>query len=211
MKKSSQFTIVYDEKQKKYAVILNTLVSEIEDLKSIDKELRKFENQSVPTSNDFIVYIGKESTKELRNSFNDKYAKYGIHVGYRGTKAWIYCNKIKWNWATYLAFHAELMDLFVNMGMNPESVKEKIYHGIEELQTEGTITVPSCLTTTQEMFWDTMVEATFLTKIKNYFKRIFFKLFHAESNRLHQQYSFAILLFYKDYIKDYLDLKKVQI
>ena len=82
------------------------------------------------TDKDCVVFLGKEASKDYRNNFKDVFSKYGIHIGFRGTKAWIYCEKITWNKKSYFEFHQALLHLYELLDMNLSRIKESINLGI---------------------------------------------------------------------------------
>ena len=86
MATKKQFTIIYDDSCKEYSTILNTLVSECEELKNIEHSIKKYQKDMALTDKDCVVFLGKEASKDYRNNFKDVFSKYGIHIGYRGLK-----------------------------------------------------------------------------------------------------------------------------
>lgn len=204
-----QFTIVFDKKQEEYATILNTLVSEEEWVKNIERSLEVYKNKMSLTDKDCVLFVGDKSSKKYRNNFKDKYSKYGIHLGYRGCKAWIYCEKCDWDKRSYKMFHDELLDLYKRLDMNPAKVNDFVAEGIKEYCKKGTTAAPMNATLAQQTIWKLVVTSQILImpfslllliyKIKKWIKSLL-----VGSNRIDQQYRFAIVLFFSDYLKGYL-------
>lgn len=211
-----QFTIVFDKKQSEYATILNTLVSEVEDVKNVERSLKVYQKGMVLTDKDCVLFVGDESSRQYRNNFKDKYSRYGIHLGYRGCKAWIYCEKFNWDKKSYKMFYDELLDLYKRLDMNPTKVQDFVTAGVKEYCTTGTTVAPNTSTIVQQMLWIPVVSAHIVAmppifilgpitwliyKMKKWIKSLF-----AESTRIDQQYRFAIALFFSDYLKKYLKI-----
>lgn len=57
-----QFTIVFDKKQAEYATILNTLVSEVEEVKNVERSLKVYQKGMVLTDKDCVLFVGDESS-----------------------------------------------------------------------------------------------------------------------------------------------------
>ena len=206
-----QFTIVFDKKQTEYATILNTLVSEVEEVKNVERSLKVYQKGMVLTDKDCVLFLGDESSQKYRDNFKDIYSKYGIHIGYRGCKAWIYCEKYDWDKLSYKRFHDELLDLYKRLDMNPAKVQDFVTAGVKEYCKTGTTAAPSSSTYVQQMLWMSVVSASIVAMppfpllliwlIKKWIKSLF-----AESTRIDQQYRFAMALFFSDYLKKYLKI-----
>lgn len=206
-----QFTIVFDKKQAEYATILNTLVSEIEEIKNVELSLKVYQKGMVLTDKDCVLFLGDESSQKYRDNFKDIYSKYGIHIGYRGCKAWIYCEKYNWDKLSYKRFHDELLDLYKRLDMNPAKVQDFVTAGVKEYCKMGMTTAPSSSTFAQQMLWTSVVTSSIVAMppfpfiiirlIKKWIKSLL-----AESTRIDQQYRFAMALFFSDYLKKYLKM-----
>lgn len=206
-----QFTIVFDKKQAEYATILNTLVSEVEEVKNVERSLKVYQKGMVLTDKDCVLFLGDESSQKYRDNFKDVYSKYGIHLGYRGCKAWIYCEKYNWDKLSYRRFHDELLDLYKRLDMNPAKVQDFVTAGVKEYCKMGTTVAPSSSTFAQQMLWTSVVSSSIIAMppspflliwlIKRWIKSLF-----AESTRIDQQYRFAMALFFSDYLKKYLKI-----
>ena len=211
-----QFTIVFDKKQEEYATILNTLVSEVEEVKNVERSLKVYQKGMVLTDKDCVLFVGNESSQKYRYNFKDIYSKYGIHIGYRGCKAWIYCEKFNWDKRSYKMFHDELLDLYKRLDMNPAKVQDFVTAGVKEYCKTGTTAAPSSSTYAQQMLWTSVVSSCIVVmppihilgpivwliyKMKKWIKSLF-----AESTRIDQQYRFAMALFFSDYLKKYLKI-----
>lgn len=214
-----QFTIVFDKKQSEYATILNTLVSEVEEVKNVERSLKVYQNNMALTDKDCVLFVGNESSQKYRNNFKDIYSKYGIHIGYRGCKAWIYCEKYNWDKLSYKKFHNELLDLYKRLDMNPAKVQDFVTVGIKEYCRTGTTKAPGSSSFAQQTLWTSVVTSSIVAmppffnpilwliynKLKKWIKSLF-----AESTRMDQQYKFATVLFFSDYLKKYLKLACVE-
>ena len=213
-----QFTIVFDKKQAEYATILNTLVSEVEEVKNVERSLKVYQKGMVLTDKDCVLFLGDESSQKYRDNFKDIYSRYGIHIGYRGCKAWIYCEKFNWDRdkKSYKMFHDELLDLYERLDMNPTKVQDFVIAGVKEYCTTGTTAAPNGSTFVQQMLWTSVVSAHIVVvppipilgpfiwliyKMKKWIQSLF-----AESTRIDQQYRFAIALFFSGYLKKYLKI-----
>lgn len=205
-----QFTIVFDSKQKEYATILNTLVSEEEWVKNIKVDFKEYESGMTLTDKDNVLFVGKKSSKNYIGNFKDKYSKYGIHLGFRGCKAWIYCEKFDWNEQNYKKFHDELLDLYKRLDMNPAKVQNFVDEGVKEYCKKGTTTPPLTSTFVQQILWGPVVTSQVgvisLIAVNPLFAigAKWIKSLLAESTRIDQQYRFATVLFFNDYLKVYL-------
>ena len=205
-----QFTIVFDSKQKEYATILNTLVSEEEWVKNIKVDFKEYESGMTLTDKDNVLFVGKKSSKNYIGNFKDKYSKYGIHLGFRGCKAWIYCEKFDWNEQNYKKFHDELLDLYKRLDMNPAKVQNFVDEGVKEYCKKGTTTPPLTSTFVQQILWGPVVTSQVgvisLIAVNPLFAigAKWIKSLLAESTRIDQQYRFTTVLFFSDHLKAYL-------
>ena len=211
-----QFTIVFDSKQKEYATILNTLVSEEEWVKNIKVDFKEYESGMTLTDKDNVLFVGEKSSKNYIGNFKDKYSKYGIHLGFRGCKAWIYCEKFDWNEQNYKKFHDELLDLYKRLDMNPAKVQNFVDEGVKEYCKKGTTTPPLTSTFVQQILWGPVVTSLVLLLSQVRVSPLiavnplfaigakWIKSLLAESTRIDQQYRFATVLFFSDHLKAYL-------
>ena len=211
MATKKQFTIIYDDSCKEYSTILNTLVSECEELKNIEHSIEKYQKDMALTDKDCVVFLGKEASKDYRNNFKDVFSKYGIHIGFRGTKAWIYCEKITWNKKSYFEFHQALLHLYELLDMNPSRIKESINLGIKEYINTGNTSIPIGTTTAQGLLWSSIITSTIIVNPFIYLGPIgwliyiaqrWFKDLQADSKRIDQQYRYAIASFFALHLKD---------
>lgn len=204
------FTIIYDKEQKEYATILHTLVSEIEETKNIKQEFKIYEQNMNLTDKDYALFIGDKSSLMYRENFKDNYSKYGIHLGYRGTKAWIYCEKAKWDKKTYNDFHNELLELYKKMSMNPSKAQKYVDEGVKEYIKTGTSAVPVGSTIAQQVLWSSIITSQIIvmSPVSSLIYMIYrwIKSLFAESTRIDQQYRFATVLFFSEYLKEYLKI-----
>lgn len=219
MATKKQFTIIYDDSCKEYSTILNTLVSECEELKNIEHSIEKYQKDMALTDKDCVVFLGKEASKDYRNNFKDVFSKYGIHIGFRGTKAWIYCEKITWNKKSYFEFHQALLHLYELLDMNPSRIKESINLGIKEYINTGNTSIPIGTTTAQGLLWSSIITSTIIVNPFIYLGPIgwliyiaqrWFKDLQADSKRIDQQYRYAIASFFALHLKDYMKLNDVE-
>lgn len=126
MTKPRKFVIVHDKKQKEIATILQTLAAgSIENSKW---ELLRYK-KGEKLSKENMVFIGKEGANDYLENFSDVYCKYGIHIGFRNTRAWIYCEKFNWTAETLSDFKDEMTELYKIAEMNP--------HHITHMPTDG--------------------------------------------------------------------------
>ena len=162
------------------------------------------------TDKDNVLFVGKKSSKNYIGNFKDKYSKYGIHLGFRGCKAWIYCEKFDWNEQNYKKFHDELLDLYKRLDMNPAKVQNFVDEGVKEYCKKGTTTPPLTSTFVQQILWGPVVTSQVgvisLIAVNPLFAigAKWIKSLLAESTRIDQQYRFATVLFFSDHLKAYL-------
>lgn len=90
------FATCFDKNCEEFAELLMTLVSENPSICNINQKKEVFKKDRAITSNEYVLAIGPDGSKVNRASFPDSYNKYGIHIGYRGRKAWISCENFDW-------------------------------------------------------------------------------------------------------------------
>lgn len=179
-----QFVVVYDNDCKEYADSLMTLVSNDKTLRVIKRSRKEFDKDSSIVSDEYVLTIGEKASAHNRPNFGDIYNEFGAHIGFYGTKAWISCD-------------FEFMDkntrddFFVKYNsLREEFVKEKYNHE----NALKTIFI-------REAVLNLLIPPTPL--LQQIARGIIFK------NRLKElQYRYAIVLFFRDYLNDFLKTKE---
>lgn len=179
-----QFVVVYDNDCKEYADSLMTLVSNDKTLRVIKRSRKEFDKDSSIVSDEYDLTIGEKASAHNRPNFGDIYNEFWVHIGFYGTKAWISCD-------------FEFMDkntrddFFVKYNsLREEFVKEKYNHK----NALKTIFI-------REAVLNLLIPPTPL--LQQIARGIIFK------NRLKElQYRYAIVLFYRDYLNDFLKTKE---
>lgn len=185
MNTEKSFVTCFDKDCEEYAEILMTLVSADKTLCNIKKDKKEFDKDRSIVSGEYVLTIGKKGSEYNRQNFKDEYNNYGIHFGYYGAKAWIYCEKFEWDRNSIIAFNKEVLSLRKKLVMDTN----KKEHTIKPLK---------------KVTWLSVV-----SKVFNPLGDIIEKL-REESRRLKKQYRFAVPLFCYSYLHDFLGIKEEQ-
>lgn len=171
-----KFVTVFDKNCKEYAVILETLASNDEKLRGIKREAKEFDKDSSIVSDENVITIGKKASKYYSQNFKDNYNEYGIHIGYKGARAWISCELFLMGKKTRENFINKYNSLRDQFDMDRHNHRENIM----------TIVKRDLLLPPYPM------------SHYNYFRKKLKDL----------QYRYAIAIFFRDYIFDFLKIKE---
>lgn len=204
------FVTCFDKDCEEYAEVLMTLISENESICNINIKKEEFKKDRKVTSGEYVLTIGPEGSKVNKTNFPDCYDKYGIHIGFRGRKAWICCEDYSWNEQNLKAFQTDLIQLLDEHGMRTENIDEEIAEyikKIKKIKTMDDVCVrPSPLTVDKtlisivaELAWIVGYTGTdFMLKGINY-SRI-------KKEIRTRQYCLAVVMFYHKYINEFLNI-----
>lgn len=181
MNTEKSFVTCYDNDCEEYAEVLMTLVSADKKLCNIKRDKKEFKKDRSIVSGEYVLTIGKKGSEYNRQNFKDEYNNYGIHFGYYGAKAWIYCEKFEWDRNSIIAFNKEVLSLRKKLVMDTNKKK----HTIKPMKI---VTWPSVI----------------------YPLIGIIERFREESRRLKKQYRFAVPLFYYSYLHKFLGIKEEQ-
>lgn len=173
MKNRSKFVIVHDKKQREVATILQTLAASI--APNSKWELIRYKNGE-KISDENIIFIGKEASRDYRGNFPDLYSDNGIHIGYFNSAAWIYCEKFDWTAEKLASFKKEMTDLYKKAGMDllkvenmsssgvpDENVEDDIVEAAKKLIKKGKIEKKDSTTIAQAALWGGLITVSALT------------------------------------------------
>lgn len=208
------FATCYDKDCEKFAEVLMTLVSENPSICNINKKTEEFKRDRAVTSNEYVLTIGPEGSKVNKSSFCDCYSKYGIHIGFRGRKAWISCEDFDWDENSLNEFHTDLIQLLKDHDMPVENIDDEIAKNVKKTVAAGALgafvgpmgagIIMSSLVTAAIMNESKSPKFDWLIPFK-FLRRWIDNLLNA-SERRKQQYRLAVVLFYYNYINEFLGL-----
>lgn len=208
------FVTCYDKDCEDFAELLMTLVSENPSLCNVNQKNEEFKRDRAVTSNEYVLTIGPKGSKVNKSSFCDCYSKYGIHIGFRGRKAWISCENFNWDENSLNEFHTDLIQLYKDFGMSVDNIDDEIAKNVKKTVAAGALCVfggpiargiiMSSLVTAAIMNESKSPKLDWLIPFK-FLRRLFDNLLNA-SERRKQQYKLAVVLFYHNYINEYLGL-----
>lgn len=205
------FATCFDKNCEEFAELLMTLVSENPSICNINQKKEVFKKDRAITSNEYVLAIGKVN----RASFPDSYNKYGIHIGYRGRKAWISCEYFDWTEKSLREFHTDLILLSKEQGMRTDNIDDRIAENIKKAKSEKSMDGISSISTIDGIIMVSLTTAALsfemvkkrrLAYLVNKVRQWIDNILNA-SERRKQQYRLAVVLFYHKYIADFLELK----
>lgn len=212
------FVTSYDKDCEEYANTLMTLVSADEHLCNIKRSSEEFRKDRSIVSGEYVLTIGNDASKNNMQNFKDNYNNYGIHFGYHGTKAWICCENYKWDKDSLFKFHSELISVLDEFGMKTDNIDERAkeylknrkknmssYNGkkaqLGDLAKEVLMTNIAVTSTLMQSIWLGFGGLLLLAKW-------IYGLWEKSELRK-QQYKYAIVLFYKRYIHEFLKIDEM--
>lgn len=209
------FATCFDKNCEEFAELLMTLVSENPSICNINQKKEVFKKDRAITSNEYVLAIGPDGSKVNRASFPDSYNKYGIHIGYRGRKAWISCENFDWTEKSLGEFHTDLILLLKELGMSTDNIDDRIAENVKKVKTEKSMDGISSISTIDGIIMSSLTTAaltfemvkklplvSLVNKVWQWIDNILIA-----SERRKQQYKLAVVLFYHKYITDFLELK----
>lgn len=209
------FATCFDKNCEEFAELLMTLVSENPTICNINQKKEVFKKDRAITSNEYVLAIGPDGSKVNRASFPDSYNKYGIHIGYRGTKAWISCENFDWTENSLSEFHTDLILMLKELGMSTDNIDDRIAENVKKVKIEKSIDSITSISTIDGIIISSLTTAaltgeiiknTRLVSLVNKMWQWIDNIINA-SKRREQQYKLAVALFYHKYISDFLELK----
>ena len=209
------FATCFDKNCEEFAELLMTLVSENPSICNINQKKEVFKKDRAITSNEYVLAIGPDGSKVNRASFLDCYNKYGIHIGYRGRKAWISCEDFDWTEKSLGEFHTDLILLLKELGMCIDNIDDRIAENLKKVKSEKSMDGISSISTIDGIIISSLTSASlivekvntislfpFVNKLKQWIDNII-----NSSERRKQQYKLAVVLFYHKYLTDFLELQ----
>lgn len=209
------FATCFDKNCEEFAELLMTLVSDNPSICNINLKKEIFKKDRAITSNEYVLAIGPDGSKVNRASFPDSYNKYGIHIGYRGTKAWISCENFDWTVESLREFRIELISLLEESGMRTDNIDDRIAEYVKKVKTAKSMDGISSISTIDGVIMSSLTTTALTLEIVKMFPHGFLvykvrqwidNILNA-SKRREQQYKLAVVLFYHKYITDFLELK----
>lgn len=228
MNTEKSFVTCYDKGCEEYAETLMTLVSKDKALKNIKREREEFKKDRGIVSGEYVLTIGKKGSKYNSRNFKDIYNNYGIHFGYYGTKAWMYCEKFKWNLSDTANFTVELHSTLERLGMSTEKYEKYVKANLQYKQLWDDYL--ALRNDTNEYIETTGIKIENYDELKHYNPELVNQLRNntnetislikessyelswisdlSGSNQFKLQYHFAVALFYDKYIHDFMGIKR---
>lgn len=208
------FATCFDKNCEEFAELLMTLVSDNPSICNINQKKEVFKKDRAITSNEYVLAIGPDGSKVNRASFPDSYNKYGIHIGYRGRKAWISCENFDWTVESLSEFRIELISLLEELGMRTDDIDDRIAENVKKVKSEKSMDGITSYSTIDGIIMGSLTTAAIAGEfVKNpiwsfvsYVNQRISNIWNAKKIRK-QQYNLAIALFFQKYIADFLELK----
>lgn len=138
----AKFITCYDKDLQDYADFLKILVSANDSINNLDFNLVQFKNQDI-VSKEYVLYLGEKSVHRKSQMFNDIYHKYGIHIGYYGKNAWLYCEDFNWTEKSYLNFKIDLITILRDLNLDYKNIDANIEKYVEFLSDD--LDDPGCI------------------------------------------------------------------
>ena len=211
------FVTCFDKDFKECAELLMTLISQNESICNINRKTEEFNKDCAVTSSEYVLTIGPNGSKVNRSNFPDCYNKYGIHIGFRGRKAWICCEDYNWNKEKVKEFRKELIQLLDELGMRIDNIDEEIEENIKKAKVAkttavvstgslaGNVIMESIISTSTTLFSIPKSIAMAFTLLYYIFRELIEDLMNKQKIR-DQQYKLAVVLFYHKYINEFLNI-----
>lgn len=197
------FVTCYDKECKDYAELLMTLVSKDENIKNIKLSREVFCKDREIVSGEFILTIGEKSSEiNCKNFPQNKFNSYGIQIGIYGHKAWIVCKDIEWNDSIESDFVTEVQSIFENLMMNTADINKRKEECSKRQKETSQIVIKKKGKSNKLINVLDDIRMKLDDKKNNILK--FINDIFKKSGRRELQYKFAIALFYKEYIEDFL-------
>ena len=223
------FVTSYDKDCWVHADNLMTLVSNDKYLCNITRKNEEFIKDRSIVSGEYVLTIGNKASKNNLLNFKDKYNKYGIHFGYHGTKAWICCESFKWDKESLFKFHSELISVLDEFGMKTDNIddrakeflkeQKKIKKHIDSFKEKPEAPKGEAAEVFYNEAYDVLMTQLAVTNILlqnigygfigliSIVGKWFIGLLKKSELRK-QQYKYAIVLFYKRYLHEFLEIEE---
>lgn len=206
------FVTCFDKDCEMYAEVLMTLISENESICNINIKKEEFKKDRKVTSGEYVLTIGPEGSKVNKTNFPDCYDKYGIHIGFRGRKAWICCEDYSWNEQNLKAFQTDLIQLLDEHGMRTDNINEEIAEYIKKVKQSKTMDVVRDSSLSYAIIMTSIMTASIMAStiagpigFLYMFKR-WIRNYLRKSKIREQQYKLAVVMFYHKYINEFLNI-----
>lgn len=221
-----KFVTCYDKGCEEYAETLMTLVSKDKALMNIKREQGEFKNDRGVVSGEYVLTIGKKGSEYNSRNFKDIYNNFGIHFGYYGAKAWIYCDDYDWDVKSQFEFNKEFFSFLDELGMKTDDFDEKarkLYKKIVESQKQTTkgkqgyhdsagMNAPVMRDeidgAMKSILNELLVDFYYWDIMAPFALPYFIRRWKKKARRRKNQYRFAIVLFYHRYLHDFLEIKE---
>ena len=219
------FVTSYDNDCGGYADTLMTLVSNDKYLCNITRRNEEFKKDRSIVSGEYVLTIGNQASKNNLQNFKDKYNNFGIHFGYHGTKAWICCENFKWDKESLFKFHSELISVLDEFGMKTDNIDDRVKEFLENKKKNmnsynGKKAQKGDLAKTfqNEAYEVLMTNIAVTSTLQQSIGLGFWGFLHLakwfiglleKSELRKQQYKYAIVLFYKRYIHEFLKIDEM--
>lgn len=208
-----QFVSCFDKNYEEFAELLMTLISEKESIRNINRKTEEFKKDRAITSDEYIVTIGPEGSKVNKTNFPDCYDKYGIHIGFRGRKAWICCEDYNWKKKEVKEFRKELILLLDELGMRTDNIDVEIEENIKKAKVaKSTAIVCTGGSLAGNIIMGSLITVSLMAPsipiyflVYYYIKNKIFNYLNKQKIR-EQQYKLAVVMFYHKYINDFLNI-----
>lgn len=210
------FVTCFDKDCEEFAEVLMILVSENPSIRNINQKNEVFKKNIAVTSDEYVLTIGSKSSKVNKSSFCDCYSKYGIHIGFRGRKAWISCENFDWDENSLKEFRTDLIQLLKDHDMPVDNIDDEIAKNVNKAAAVGALGACAFAGPMGTgIIMSSLVMAAIMNKSKSpkhdwlvpfkFLRRLIDNLLNA-SERREQQYRLAVVLFYHNYINEFLGL-----
>lgn len=203
-----------DKDLEKVAEFLMALVSDDDKIRNINTSREEFKKDRKVTSDEYVLAIGEKSSANYSENFPDKYNQYGIHIGFRGAKAWIGVENFDWDEGSLSRFHQELLSLSeeMNLDLKDKPIKEYLKTIKDNQKNIGKSDneVATKLHTDALDIIMTVLAVTnaqlnpihkYLLSVHKWFRDLF-----KNSERRKLQYKLAVIMFVHKYIHEFLKI-----
>lgn len=205
------FVSCFDKNCEEFAELLMTLISDEGAIRNINIKKETFKKDRAITSDEYVVTIGLEGSKVNKMNFPDCYDKYGIHIGFRGKKAWICCEDYNWKKKEVNEFRKELILLLDELGMRTENIDVEIEENIKKAKVAKSTAIVCTGSLAGNIIMGSLITTLMATNIPIYLsvycyiKNKIWNFLNKHKIR-EQQYKLAVVMFYHKYINEFLNI-----
>ena len=210
------FVTCYDKDKdlEDVAGFLMTLVSDDDKIRNIEISREEFKKDRKVTSDEFVLAIGEKGSANYRENFRDMYDQYGIHIGFRGAKAWINVEKFDWDEGSRSKFYQELLSLSeeMNLDLKDKPIKEyleTIRENRKKIGKNDNEDATKLHTDALDIIMTVLaVTNAELNPIHKYFLSVhkWFRELFKKSKQRRLQYKLAVIMFVHKYIHEFLKI-----